>query len=34
VLRFWEHEAPQDVAARVAATVERRRSRAGQGRNS
>ncbi|PBC63451.1 very short patch repair endonuclease [Streptomyces sp. Tue6028] len=24
VLRFWEHEAPEDVAARVRAVVERR----------
>jgi DNA mismatch endonuclease (patch repair protein) len=26
VLRFWEHEAPEDVAIQVAATVQRRRS--------
>lgn len=32
VLRFWEHEAPEDVAARVAAVVERERARPGQGR--
>ncbi|MFF8099002.1 very short patch repair endonuclease [Streptomyces sp. NPDC016640] len=25
VLRFWEHEAPEEVAARVAATVTQRR---------
>ncbi|MDT9700801.1 very short patch repair endonuclease [Streptomyces sp. P17] len=27
VLRFWEHEAPSDVALRIAAAVERRRGR-------
>ncbi|MFJ4718943.1 MULTISPECIES: very short patch repair endonuclease [Streptomyces] len=26
VLRFWEHEAPEDVAVRVAAAVQERRS--------
>ncbi|MEV7386672.1 very short patch repair endonuclease [Streptomyces sp. NPDC091215] len=26
VLRFWEHEAPEDVALRVAAAVEQRRA--------
>jgi DNA mismatch endonuclease (patch repair protein) len=26
VLRFWEHEAPEDVAVRVAETVRRRRA--------
>ncbi|MFI9104856.1 very short patch repair endonuclease [Streptomyces fildesensis] len=33
VLRFWEHEAPDDVALRIAATVERRKGRRGLGRN-
>ncbi|WP_433894545.1 very short patch repair endonuclease [Streptomyces sp. CA-111067] len=33
VLRFWEHEAPDDVALRVAAAVERRRGRREPGRN-
>ncbi|CQR63857.1 NaeI very short patch repair endonuclease [Streptomyces leeuwenhoekii] len=32
VLRFWEHEAPEDVAVRVAATVERRRAELARGR--
>jgi DNA mismatch endonuclease (patch repair protein) len=32
VLRFWEHEAPEDVALRVAAAVEGRRTRQGRGR--
>ncbi|MBB4979242.1 DNA mismatch endonuclease (patch repair protein) [Streptomyces sp. SFB5A] len=26
VLRFWEHEAPEEVALRIAAAVERRRA--------
>ena len=26
VLRFWEHESPEDVARRISAAVERRRS--------
>ncbi len=30
VLRFWEHEAPADVAVRIAAAVERRKA---QGKN-
>ncbi|WP_437059679.1 very short patch repair endonuclease [Streptomyces sp. enrichment culture] len=33
VLRFWEHEAPEDVALRVAAAVARRRSEQTRGRN-
>ncbi|WP_055690281.1 very short patch repair endonuclease [Streptomyces prasinus] len=32
VLRFWEHEAPEEVAARVAATVEQRRAEQARGR--
>jgi DNA mismatch endonuclease (patch repair protein) len=32
VLRFWEHEAPAEVAARVAATVERLRTERARGR--
>ena len=28
VLRFWEHEAPEEVALRIAAAVERRRASA------
>jgi DNA mismatch endonuclease (patch repair protein) len=32
VLRFWEHEAPQDVAVRVAAVVERRRAELTRGK--
>jgi DNA mismatch endonuclease (patch repair protein) len=32
VLRFWEHEAPQDVAIRVSAAVERRRADTGHRR--
>ncbi|MFH8223026.1 very short patch repair endonuclease [Streptomyces sp. NPDC018057] len=31
VLRFWEHEPAPDVALRIAAAVERRRSRQGAG---
>ncbi|MCM1970854.1 very short patch repair endonuclease [Streptomyces sp. G1] len=27
VLRFWEHEAPAEVAVRIAAAVERRKAR-------
>ncbi|MEV6111052.1 very short patch repair endonuclease [Streptomyces sp. NPDC052109] len=33
VLRFWEHEAPEDVALRIAAVVERRKAEQGRGRN-
>ncbi|MGW4744750.1 very short patch repair endonuclease [Streptomyces sp. NPDC004290] len=33
VLRFWEHEAPEDVALRVAGAVKRRRSSARGGGN-
>ncbi len=33
VLRFWEHEAPEQVAVQVAAAVEQRRTRSGRGRN-
>lgn len=33
VLRFWEHEAPEDVALRVAAAVTRRRAQRGRGTN-
>ncbi|GAA0615887.1 very short patch repair endonuclease [Streptomyces crystallinus] len=33
VLRFWEHEAPDDVALRIAAAVDRRRIQRGLGRN-
>ncbi|WP_314223357.1 very short patch repair endonuclease [Streptomyces zaehneri] len=32
VLRFWEHEAPEEVVVRVVATVERRRTEATRGR--
>ncbi|MEU5767506.1 very short patch repair endonuclease [Streptomyces asoensis] len=32
VLRFWEHEAPGEVAAGIAAAVERRRAEATRGR--
>jgi DNA mismatch endonuclease (patch repair protein) len=32
VLRFWEHEAPDAVAARVAATVEQRHAERTRGR--
>ncbi|WP_329338759.1 very short patch repair endonuclease [Streptomyces sp. NBC_00663] len=32
VLRFWEHEAPEDVAVRVAAAVEQRRAKQAGGR--
>ena len=32
VLRFWEHEAPQEVAVQVAAAVERRRLEGLRGR--
>ncbi|MFI8253263.1 very short patch repair endonuclease [Streptomyces filamentosus] len=31
VLRFWEHEAPEEVAQRVAAVVERQRDAAKRG---
>lgn len=31
VLRFWEHEAPEEVALRVAAAVMRRRAKRGRG---
>lgn len=31
VLRFWEHEAAQDVASRVAAAVRRRKTQQGRG---
>ncbi|MBK3632842.1 DUF559 domain-containing protein [Streptomyces sp. MBT97] len=34
VLRFWEHEAPGEVAAGIAATVERRRAEATRGRRA
>ncbi|MEU0105863.1 very short patch repair endonuclease [Streptomyces sp. NPDC006251] len=33
VLRFWEHEAPEDVALRVAAVVSRRKAERPGGRN-
>ncbi|MFI2200682.1 very short patch repair endonuclease [Streptomyces sp. NPDC020192] len=33
VLRFWEHEAPADVALRVAAAVERRRAQQRRGKH-
>ncbi len=33
VLRFWEHEAPEDVALRVIAAVSRRRAERLGGRN-
>lgn len=33
VLRFWEHEAPEDVVLRVAAAVTRRRAQRGRGTN-
>ncbi|WP_418961373.1 very short patch repair endonuclease [Streptomyces tritici] len=33
VLRFWEHEAPGDVALRVATAVERRKAEQGRGRS-
>jgi DNA mismatch endonuclease (patch repair protein) len=33
VLRFWEHEAPEDVALRIAAAVERRKAQRERGRN-
>jgi len=33
VLRFWEHEAPDDVALRIAAAVERRDVQRGRGKN-
>jgi DNA mismatch endonuclease (patch repair protein) len=32
VLRFWEHEAAEEVAVRVAATVQRRRSERTRGK--
>ncbi|MFE7928506.1 very short patch repair endonuclease [Streptomyces sp. NPDC057456] len=32
VLRFWEHEAPEEVVVRVVAAVERRRAEATRGR--
>jgi DNA mismatch endonuclease (patch repair protein) len=32
VLRFWEHEAPEEVAVRVAAAVQRRRSERTRGK--
>ncbi|MEU1933948.1 very short patch repair endonuclease [Streptomyces coeruleorubidus] len=32
VLRFWEHEAPEQVAVRVATVVERRRTERTRGR--
>jgi DNA mismatch endonuclease (patch repair protein) len=32
VLRFWEHEAPEEVAVRVATVVERRRTERTRGR--
>lgn len=32
VLRFWEHESPEEVAARVGAAVERRRTEVTKGR--
>ncbi|WP_215457842.1 very short patch repair endonuclease [Streptomyces sp. ATCC 21386] len=34
VLRFWEHEAPEEVAVRVAATVERRLAEGTKGREA
>ncbi|MBP5867545.1 very short patch repair endonuclease [Streptomyces scabiei] len=34
VLRFWEHEAPEQVAVRVAATVERRLAEGTKGREA
>ncbi|MFJ3665955.1 very short patch repair endonuclease [Streptomyces sp. NPDC090106] len=34
VLRFWEHEAAEDVATRVAATVERRRTERTRGKET
>ncbi|MGV9233423.1 very short patch repair endonuclease [Streptomyces nigra] len=33
VLRFWEHESPDEVVVRVAATVERRRAESIRGRH-
>ncbi|AWE50480.1 very short patch repair endonuclease [Streptomyces nigra] len=33
VLRFWEHESPEDVVVAVAATVERRRAEPIRGRH-
>jgi DNA mismatch endonuclease (patch repair protein) len=33
VLRFWEHESPDEVALRIATAVERRRIQRGLGRN-
>ncbi|MGW5100401.1 very short patch repair endonuclease [Streptomyces sp. NPDC004100] len=34
VLRFWEHEPPEDCAARIAAEVEKRRNAARKGRTT
>ncbi|MDX3064650.1 very short patch repair endonuclease [Streptomyces sp. ND04-05B] len=34
VLRFWEHEAPEEVAVRVTATVERRLAEGTKGREA
>ena len=34
VLRFWEHEAPEEVAVRVAAAVERARTERTRGRKA
>ncbi|MBE1597598.1 DNA mismatch endonuclease (patch repair protein) [Streptomyces stelliscabiei] len=34
VLRFWEHEAPEEVAVRVTATVERRLTEGTKGREA
>ncbi|MFE2039499.1 very short patch repair endonuclease [Streptomyces sp. NPDC059477] len=34
VLRFWEHEDPEEVAVRVAAVVERRRTERNRGREA
>ncbi|MFE7761913.1 very short patch repair endonuclease [Streptomyces sp. NPDC057438] len=34
VLRFWEHEAPEEVAVRVSATVERRLAEGTKGREA
>ena len=33
VLRSWEHEAPDDVALRIAVALERRKIQRGRGRN-
>ncbi|KOV64802.1 DNA mismatch repair protein Vsr [Streptomyces sp. NRRL WC-3618] len=34
VLRFWEHEAPEEVAVRVASTVQRRLAEGTKGREA